>query len=76
MNKIIEWNCSWNEIPKRNWPNIPGTIFITIDPNVPMNGQRFRVSQWIDDPIENVLGLGSFWHVEDARIFANAKATP
>lgn len=74
MSEVIEWQCAWSAIPQQDWPDIPGTIFITLDPSVPKNGQRWKVSTWVDDPTENVLGLGSFWHIEDARIFANAKA--
>lgn len=71
---VIEWARPWNEVLHQDWPDIPGTIFITIDPNVPSNGKRFIVNQWVDDPAENVLGLGSFWRIEDARLFANARA--
>lgn len=71
---VIVWDIPFNQIQRQDWPDIHGTVFITIDPNVTPNGQKWKVSQWRDDKHENVHGLGSFWTKEDAVIFANAKA--
>lgn len=78
MSEVIVYDKAWNEIQRQDWPDIPGTVFITIDPNATANGQRWRVSMWVKNTPENmhdqVLGLGSFWQQEDAILFANAKA--
>lgn len=64
----------WNEIDPQDWPNVEGTIFVTFDKSAMSNGPVFLVHEWIDSDIENVKTLGKFWTMEDAVLFANAKA--
>lgn len=72
-NKVIVYETAWNEIDPKFWPQDFGTIFITINKNIPENGPKFVVHKWVDDPTENVLSLANFWNLSDAESFARFK---
>ena len=72
MSELIIWSDkSFNEIPKQDWPDIPGTYFITLDKNTTDNGPKFTVSEWVESDIENVERRGLFWKLEHAVAFGN-----
>jgi hypothetical protein len=74
MKEFIEWNKPWHTIDQQDWPFIFGTIFIVPEFEFPAAYQfNYSVCEWVDDPDENLLVLGKFGSVKDARLFAQAK---
>jgi hypothetical protein len=73
IENALIWDCHFQEIPRQDWPDTPGAVFVTKG-NGSAEDLPWHVSTWVDDPIENVLGLGRFWKKEDAVLFAIARA--
>lgn len=70
--RIIEYTIPWNEIKENRRPTEFGTIFIMPIKKPVSTDVQFGVFRWVNEPAENVLALGQFWNVENARIFAQA----
>lgn len=67
------YDMYWDEINEQDWPNVYDSVWIMKIRSKTTNGKQWGVFQWEDNPHENVLSLGEFWTLKNAKIFANAK---
>lgn len=77
--KVIDYNRSWGNVQRSEWPKTHGDIFITVDARAPYGEPKYLVHAWKPvgrdamGPVSPVKSLGKFWEKGDATVFANAK---
>lgn len=74
LDTYLFYDKEWNQIDEQDWPNVENAVFIVKKSNRAVETDKeYSVLQWRTEEHEFVHGLGDFWQLEDAKLFAQAK---